>query len=134
MRIETNPHRHRLQQFTGYTASDMTELSTSTAVAEHEAGRWDKAESIYRARLSQYPDDLATIIGLGDVLTDAGQLTEAEEFYRRAVGMDGEAPAAAGAYGGWAAIRQDLGDLDNAIPASKMAAQLRGNADDSFGV
>src|SRR5581483_6469972 len=48
-----------------YTAPDMTtdEPSTATAVAEHEAGRLDKAEAIYRARLSQYPDDLATLIG-----------------------------------------------------------------------
>jgi tetratricopeptide (TPR) repeat protein len=110
------------------------ELSTSTAVAEHEAGRLDKAESIYRARLSQHPEDLATIIGLADVLTDAGQFADAEELYRRAIALDGESPAAAGAYDGLAAIRQDLGDLENAIPASKMAAQLRGSADDSFGV
>ncbi len=94
----------------------------------------DKAESLYRARLSQQPDDLATIIGLADVLTDAGQFTEAEELYRRAISIDGESPAAAGAYDGLAAIRQDMGDLENAIPASKKAAHLRGNADDSFGV
>jgi tetratricopeptide (TPR) repeat protein len=110
------------------------EVSTSAAVAEHEAGRLDQAESLYRARLSQFPDDLATIIGLADVLTDAGQLTEAEGLYRKAIALDGESPAAAGAYDGLAAIRQDLGDLEAAIPASKKAAVLRGSADDSFGV
>lgn len=94
----------------------------------------DKAESIYRARLAEHPDDLATIIGLGDVLTDAGQFTEAEELYRRAIALDGESPTVAAAYDGLAAILQDMGDLENAIPASKMAAHLRGNADDSFGV
>ena len=110
------------------------EPSTLTAVAEHEAGRLDRAESIYRTRLAQHPDDLATLIGLGDVLTDGGQLTEAEELYRRAIALDGESPAAAGAYDGLAAIRQDMGDLEAAIPASKKAAALRGNPEDSFGV
>jgi tetratricopeptide (TPR) repeat protein len=108
--------------------------TTATAVAEHEAGRLDQAQAIYRARLAQYPDDLASLIGLADVLTDAGQLTEAEELYRKAIALDGDSPAAAGAYDGLAAIRQDLGDLDTAIPASKKAAVLRGNAEDSFGV
>ena len=108
--------------------------STSTAVAEHEAGRLDRAEQIYRSRLAQFPDDLATLIGLGDVLTDAGQFSEAEELYRKAIVLDGDSSACAGAYDGLAAIRQDLGDLETAIPASKKAAFLRGNADDSFGV
>ncbi len=84
--------------------------------------------------MSQYPDDLDTLIGLGDVLNDSGQLNEAEEIYRRAIALDSDSPAAAGAYDGLAAIRQDMGDLENAIPASKKAAQLRGNADDTFGV
>jgi tetratricopeptide (TPR) repeat protein len=110
------------------------ETSTATAIAEHEAGRLDKAQAIYRTRLTQYPDDLATLIGLADVLTDSGQLGEAEELYRKAITIDADSPAVAGAYDGLAAIKQDTGDLDAAVPFSKKAAELRGNAEDSFGV
>jgi tetratricopeptide (TPR) repeat protein len=112
----------------------MSTNQTATALAEHDAGRLDRAESIYRTRLAEAPDDVAALIGLGDVLTDARQLTEAEGFYRRAIELDGESTTAAGAYDGLAAIRQDIGDLDTAVTASKKAAILRGNADDTFGV
>ena len=104
------------------------------AAAEHEAGRLSKAENLYRTRLSQAPFDVHALIGLGDVLTDAGELVEAEELYRRAIAADGESTALAGAYDGLAAVLQDTGNLDEAIIASKKAAALRGSAEDSFGV
>jgi tetratricopeptide (TPR) repeat protein len=110
------------------------EPSTSAAVAEHEAGRLDRAESIYRKRLAANPKDLASLIGLGDVLTDDHRLAEARPVYEQAIALDPENPANAGAYDGLAAVLQDTGDLDGAIIASKKAAVLRGNADDSFGV
>ncbi len=121
---------------TGYTAIEMTteELSTSAAVAEHEAGRMDRAEAIYRGRLAADPKDLAALIGLGDVLTDTQRFPEAEQFYRQAIALEPDAPAAAGAYDGLAAVLQDNGDLDGAIQASKKAAVLRGSAEDSYGV
>ncbi len=103
-------------------------------MAEHEAGRMDRAEAIYRARLAKNPRDLASLIGLGDVLTDTQRLAEAEAMYRQAIAVDGESPAAAGAYDGLAAVLQDSGQLEPAIAASKKAAVLRGSAEDSFGV
>jgi len=107
--------------------------TTLAAIAEHDAGRLDKAEAIYRTALAENPNDLAALIGLGDVLSDARQAVEAEGLYRRALAIDSESSAVAGAYDGLAAILQDGGDLDNAIVASKKAAVLRGNADDAFG-
>jgi tetratricopeptide (TPR) repeat protein len=127
--------RHSLASATGYTAIDMANhASTLEAVAEHDAGRLDRAESLYRDTLSQHPTDLAALIGLGDVLSDARQVAEAEEVYRRALAIESDTPAVAGAYDGLAAILQDSGDLDGAIVASKKAAVLRGDADDAFGV
>ncbi len=111
-----------------------TDPALLTAITEHEAGRFDKAESIYRTRLTESPTDLAALVGLGDVLTDSGRPAEAETFYRRAIAIDSESTAASGAYDGLAAVLQDNGDLDGAVIASKKAALLRGNADDAFGV
>jgi predicted Zn-dependent protease len=86
----------------------------STAQAEHQAGRLPQAEAIYRDHLARFPQDLAALIGLGDVLVDSGQITAAEEFYRRAIAVDGESPAATGAYDGLATVLQAKGDLDDA--------------------
>jgi tetratricopeptide (TPR) repeat protein len=61
-------------------------------------------------------------------------MKEAEQIYRRAIALDPDASANAGAYDGLAAVLQDTGDLEGAIIASKKAAHLRGNADDTFGV
>jgi tetratricopeptide (TPR) repeat protein len=110
------------------------ESSTSAAIAEHDAGRFDQAERIYRTRLAQVPNDLAALIGLGDVLSDSRQVAEAEEMYRKAIAIESDTQAVSGAYDGLAAILQDAGDLDGAIIASKKAAVLRGNADDAYGV
>ena len=108
--------------------------STSAGVAENQAARLDQEEALYRGMLQANPQDLSALIGLGDVLTDTHRLKDAETLYRQAVALSPDAPEAAGAYDGLAAVLQDSGDLDGAIAASKKAAVLRGNADDSFGV
>ena len=99
-----------------------------------DPGRLDEAERAYRKQLVTDPADIASLIGLGDVLADTNRLKEAEEFYRKAIELQPDAAECAGAYDGLAAVLQDSGDLENAIVASKKAAVLRGNADDSFGV
>jgi tetratricopeptide (TPR) repeat protein len=103
-----------------------------SALAEHEAGRLPQAEAMYRQLLAESPSDLSVLIGLGDVLVDSGQEAAAQDCYRRAIELDGDSPAATGAYDGLAAVLQGIGDLDNAVAAGKKAAQLRGDGQETF--
>jgi tetratricopeptide (TPR) repeat protein len=106
----------------------------SIAQGEHQAGRLDIAEALYRRVLNDHPQDVSALIGLGDVLSDAGRADEAEVIYNRAIAIDPDAVKAAAAYEGLAAIRQDKGDLDGAIADTKKAARLRNDADATFAI
>jgi tetratricopeptide (TPR) repeat protein len=106
----------------------------SVAARAHEAGRLAEAESAYRQLLNDRPGDSAMMISLADVLVDAMRFAEAEPLYRQVIAAAPDSPASAGAYDGIAAIFQDRGELEQAVPASKKAAELRGDADDAYAV
>ena len=74
------------------------------------------------------------LISLGNVLSDAGRLDDAEPVYQQVIATAPHAPESAGAYEGLAAIYQDRGDLPKAVQASKKAAELLGDADNAYAV
>ncbi len=106
----------------------------SQAAELHDAGRFADAEAAYRQLLADRPGDTAVVISLADVLVDAGRIDEAELLYKQVLETSPAAASSAGAYDGLAAIAQDRGDLNTAVPFSKKAAELRGNADDAYAV
>jgi tetratricopeptide (TPR) repeat protein len=107
---------------------------TSIAAAHHEAGRFAQAESAYSQLLAERPGDLALMISLADVLVDSRRFSEAEPLYRKVIDAAPDSPASVGAYDGLAAVLQEFGDLDQAVPASKKAAHLRADPDEAYAV
>ena len=98
----------------------------------HDAGDLPGAEAAYRALLADRPGDPAVTVALADVLTDAGRKAEAADLYQSVVDAAPGDADSADAYDGLAALRQDAGDVDAAIIASRAAVRLRGDADDAY--
>lgn len=82
------------------------------------------AESGYLTALTQWPDSLGAIMGLGNVRYQAGDYPNAEIRYREAVDRHPASPAAHHNLA-WAMIRQ--GRPDAALPHARLAADLAGN-------
>src|SRR5947208_1680385 len=66
-------------------ASSKPDPALQSAIRHHQAGRWDKAESIYRQVLARQPSQPDALHRLGILAARRGQMDEAEKLMRRAI-------------------------------------------------
>jgi predicted O-linked N-acetylglucosamine transferase (SPINDLY family) len=94
----------------------------ATALAEHRAGRWARAERTLSELLTAQPGHGGGLHLMGVIRFHGGQAAEAEEFFRRAALSD---PANAGFRNGWGAALLALGRCDEAAACFREALTQR---------
>ena len=95
-----------------------------TAIRLYQRGAFDAAAQACRELLAREEDNVRALNLLGVLMTQAGQLADAEACYRRAVEADPKF------FDGWQALGMALmkkGELKEAIGAALMATELEPN-------
>jgi predicted O-linked N-acetylglucosamine transferase (SPINDLY family) len=111
----------------------MPELTITQALAvalqQHQAGRLQEAEQIYRKILAKQPANADALHGLGVVAYQTQRMDLAADLLRNAVAVN---PNHFGAYNSLGNALVDLGQLDDAVVAFRHALALRPNYADAF--
>jgi Flp pilus assembly protein TadD len=94
----------------------------TSALRLHQAGRWNEAESLYQAILTQAPELPDALHGYGLLLYQTGRLTPAAELLGEATELAPANPTFRFNHG---VILQRLGRLDDALTAYRKAVELR---------
>lgn len=101
----------------------------NAAIALERAGRSQAATLSFSAILLRYPDNLVSMVGLGNARFAAGDAIGAEAAYRQAVRRH---PNAAVAWNNLAFVRAEMGDLNEALEMATRAVSLGGPNADTF--
>lgn len=104
----------------------MTTVVTSpadvaTAIAQHQAGRLEDAEVLYRRVLAVNPSEIDALRLLGVLRFQRGDGTEAQQWLHKALRV---APAHAKAHDNLGFVLSGLGQLDAALVALRRAVEL----------
>jgi len=94
----------------------------SQAMAEHQAGRLDEAERLYRSVLAAHPNQLDALHLLGVVAMQRGRFDEAERLIGQAVALK---PDFVSAFYNLGNARREAGRLDDALASYDRAVALR---------
>lgn len=106
-------------------AAGWIELCRESATVAYLRGDIDKAKSRLQSILRFLPDDLDVINRLGHIHYLRGQLSEAEESYRRLLVLAADDQAAqAASYGNLGNVLQTRGDLDGAEAMHRKALAI----------
>jgi protein O-GlcNAc transferase len=98
-----------------------TEAVFYKSVAKHQEGNLRGAEKGYRKILRHAPDNVATLINLGILLKDRGELAKAFELFTKAVAL---APEHADAHSSLGHVYSRLGKKYKAIACYRRALEL----------
>src|SRR5438094_472452 len=96
-------------------------LQLNAAIADHKAGRMDRAEALYRKVLSTLPKQPDALHLLGVIAGTKGQHEEAVRLIRQAIKS---APTLRGAHGNLAQALENLGRIEEAILHYRKAVKL----------
>jgi tetratricopeptide (TPR) repeat protein len=77
-------------------------------------------------------DTIDQLLATADAHQDAGRLAEAEQVYRQVIEVAENPSQSADGHDGLAAVFQDQGRIDEAVAASRRAAELRGDPDYAY--
>jgi hypothetical protein len=102
-------------------ADEVTVLRAATGL--EQAGRFDAAAAAYAAIAEHWPDSLEARIGRGNAAYAAGDLDQAEDAFRTAVGRH---PDAAVAWNNLAHVLGQTGRRAEAVAAAQRAVRLGG--------
>jgi tetratricopeptide (TPR) repeat protein len=96
-------------------AERTTDYTLATAIAEHQAGRLQQAESGYRAALAGNPDNAVALCHLGMLAAQVGRTEAAAKMIERAI-----------------AVQPNYAEAHNALGTLQVAAGQRAEAEASF--
>jgi tetratricopeptide (TPR) repeat protein len=96
-----------------------------TALAHHQAGRWQDAEKLYQQVLAVEPNNPDALHLLGVIASQNKQHTKAADLIRRAIAVK---PGAAEFYNSLAIVMRRLGRLEEAEAAYRGSLRLNPNA------
>jgi tetratricopeptide (TPR) repeat protein len=88
-----------------------------------QARQWSAAAVGYKTALTRWPGNLGALMGLGNSLYMLGELTGAEEIFRKACRLH---PTSGSAFNNLAQVLSELGRRQDALEAAQRAVNLGG--------
>jgi predicted O-linked N-acetylglucosamine transferase (SPINDLY family) len=105
------------------------ETSLQTALEQHQAGKLDEAERVYREILRREPENADVLHFLGILLFQKKDHDSAVEMIKKAIQIN---PGNENAYYNLAGVLQDIGELDEAITYYQKVIEINPDIADTY--